>query len=312
MTNRPEPSFDPKQFRQALGKFATGVTVITTREADGTPRGFTANSFTSVSLDPPLILVCLANSAASCDVFTSAENFAVNILGDEQQEISNLFASQRPDKFEVADWESSTRNTPLINGSLAWFDCSRHKVVDAGDHAILIGQVEAFESREGQPLGYFSGRYFNLDVENQLVDAIASNARTVFGAIYEKEGHLLLRDNGQNGDVSVPEFGRDGKGNQLGELAKTLEGQPLYGEIDFVYAVFEDHRTHSVTVYYRGHATGEAPDGYRFYSFAEMPWDRITDQPVKTMIERYIAEAEANEFAIYMGDETEGVVKTLS
>ena len=147
---------------------------------------------------------------------------------------------------------------------------------------------------------------------NQLVDAIASNARTVFGAIYEKEGHLLLRDDGQNGDVSVPEFGRDGKGNQLGKLAKTLEGQPLYGEIDFVYAVFEDHRTHSVTVYYRGHATGEAPDGYRFYSFAEMPWDRITDQPVKTMIERYIAEAEANEFAIYMGDETEGVVKTLS
>ncbi len=311
MADTGNSNIDPREFRQALGKFATGVTVITTREDDGTPRGFTANSFTSVSLDPPLILVCIACSAASCDVFTNAGHFAVNILADEQKEISNLFASQRADKFEIADWRASQNGTPLVDGALAWFDAANHQVVDAGDHVILIGRVTDFGSREGQPLGYFSGNYFNLDIESSLVDAIASNANTVFGAIYEKEGSILILDDGGDKPVSVPEVGRDGKDCKMSDLTKAFETHPLNGKIDFVYAVLDDQRRQSVTVYYRGHATGDAPPGYRFVRFDEIPWDRVCDIAVKAMLERYIAEANSNQFAIYMGNENEGVVKTL-
>jgi len=311
MAGTRETSIDPKALRQALGKFATGVTIITTREPDGTPRGFTANSFTSVSLDPPLILVCIACSAASCDVFANADNFAVNILGDGQKETSNLFASQRPDKFEVAKWRESSLGTPLIEDALAWFDTSRHKVVEAGDHIVLIGKVEEFGSRDGQPLGYFGGSYFSLEFEDSLVNAIASNAKTVFGAIYEKDGAILLRDADNGNPVGVPEVGRDGANVRVSDLAEKFSGEPLRGEIDFVYAVVEDQRTQSVTVYYRGNASGEAPEGHRFVPFSEVPWDRITDVAVNSMLKRYIAEAGANKFAIYMGDENEGVVKTL-
>ena len=311
MAKADETGIDPRAFRQALGKFATGVTIITTREPDGTPRGFTANSFTSVSLDPPLILVCIACSAASCDVFANTEHFAVNILGDSQKETSNLFASQRPDKFDVSQWHESGNGTPLIANALAWFDTARHNVVEAGDHIILIGRVEDFGSRDGQPLGYFSGNYFSLEIEDSLVNAIASNANTVFGAVYEKDGTILLRDPEGDGPVTVPEVGRDGSEARVSELADRFAGDPLNGEIDFVYAVFEDQRTHSVTVYYRGNARGEAPSGFRFVSFSDVPWDRITDVAVRTMLERYITEAEENKFAIYMGDENEGIVRTL-
>jgi flavin reductase (DIM6/NTAB) family NADH-FMN oxidoreductase RutF len=154
---------DIAEFRKALGAFVTGVTVVTTLSRDGIPRGLTANSFTSVSLQPPLILVCLARTAASHRVFTEAEAFAVSILSKEQRLISSKFASSRSDKFVDVEWHSAVTGSPIIKFSSAWLDCVRHDTIDAGDHTILVGRVEDFGHGPGMPLGYYRGRYVSVD-----------------------------------------------------------------------------------------------------------------------------------------------------
>jgi flavin-dependent trigonelline monooxygenase, reductase component len=153
---------DVSEFRKALGRFVTGVTVVTTLAPDGAPRGFTANSFTSVSLRPPLILVCIARSAASHNIYESAASFAVSILSQDQQSISSTFASSRPDKFADIDWSLSANGCPIIGSSAAWLDCIKHDMIEAGDHTILIGRVEQFSHSARMPLGYYQGRYVAL------------------------------------------------------------------------------------------------------------------------------------------------------
>lgn len=154
---------DTRELRNAFGSFTTGVTVIATCEADGTPRGFTANSFSSVSLDPPLLLVCISNSAFSLGVFKEAPFFSVNVLEQSQRDVSRVFASQAMDKFDHVPWEHGRENVPLLSGSLARFVCETEHQIDAGDHAILLGKVKDFDYRDGTPLSYFRGQYVTLD-----------------------------------------------------------------------------------------------------------------------------------------------------
>lgn len=154
---------DARTFRDALGCFATGVTIITAMAPDGTPIGLTANSFTSVSLDPPLLLVCIANSAGSGPVLREAERFAVNVLQIGQQPTSNRFAGKGEDRFAATPWEVGEFGTPVLTGSLSSFECSRDAVHDGGDHFILVGRVlkAMFEPRR-DPLLYFRGKYRRL------------------------------------------------------------------------------------------------------------------------------------------------------
>lgn len=150
---------DARELRRALGRFATGVTVVTTRDAGGTPVGLTANSFSSVSLDPPLILWSLDNGAASLPVFRAAEWFAINVLGSHQQHLSNQFARTAADKFEGVEYEDGLGRSPVLIDSLACFECTVYDKVLAGDHTIFLGKVERLTHREGVPLLYSSGRY---------------------------------------------------------------------------------------------------------------------------------------------------------
>ena len=149
--------------RSAFGKFATGVTIVTTCQSDGAPRGITANSFTSVSLDPPILLICIAKSALSKSVFSECEHFGVNILRSTQLDISALFASKSAEKFDKADYEKSLQGTPVIKDTLANFICRRQKSVDAGDHLVIFGEVIDFRSDDGSPLLYFNGDYCSID-----------------------------------------------------------------------------------------------------------------------------------------------------
>ncbi len=142
-----------------LGAFATGVTVVTTLDASGVPWGFTANSFTSVSLDPPLVLVCLGRGAESCQVFEQAGGFAVNILSASQRGLSECFASPARDKFETVAWSAEATGSPLIEGTVGWLDCESHQCFDGGDHVIIVGRVVAFASTERRPLAYCRGKY---------------------------------------------------------------------------------------------------------------------------------------------------------
>ena len=152
-----------KDFRRALGSFPTGVTVLTTLDADGRSCGMTISSFNSVSLDPPLILWSLAITSPSVEVFRHASHYAVNILASDQQAISNRFASRLADRFEGVDTRSGLSGTPLIERCAAWFECRHEAIYPGGDHLIFVGRVERFDhSPSLQPLVFHSGAYGRL------------------------------------------------------------------------------------------------------------------------------------------------------
>lgn len=154
--------FDPREFRDALGAFATGVTVVTCMSDDGKPIGLTANSFNSVSLDPPLVLFSLDRGSFSFAHFRAAGHFAVNILSDAQQEISRHFARASEDKWRDISFDVSGVGCPAFRDALAVFECSTHAIHDGGDHIIIVGRVERFTHRAGDPLLYYRGRYARL------------------------------------------------------------------------------------------------------------------------------------------------------
>jgi flavin reductase (DIM6/NTAB) family NADH-FMN oxidoreductase RutF/2-polyprenyl-6-methoxyphenol hydroxylase-like FAD-dependent oxidoreductase len=151
--------FDARELRRALGQFATGVTVVTTRAEDGRRVGVTANSFTSLSLDPPLILWCLDRTAPSRVAFETAGRFAINVLSASQHYLSRQFATPADDKFAGLTCEDGPGGVPLLAGVLARFVCRNVRQVEAGDHVIVIGEVETFEMFEGEPLIFHSGSY---------------------------------------------------------------------------------------------------------------------------------------------------------
>ena len=154
---------DPRTLRDALGCFATGVTVVTCVDAQGQPFGLTANSFTSVSLDPPLLLVCIARQARCAPALIAAEHFAVNVLQTGQEPASIRFRPATEDRFGQPPWSTGETGAPLLMESLCVFECGRHAVHDGGDHDILIGEVvrASFDPSAG-PLLFFRGRYRRL------------------------------------------------------------------------------------------------------------------------------------------------------
>jgi flavin reductase (DIM6/NTAB) family NADH-FMN oxidoreductase RutF len=154
---------DPRTLRDALGCFATGVTVVTCLGPDGMPAGLTVNSFTSVSLDPPLLLVCLHKMAASSTQLTEAPYFAVNVLQTGQQPASIRFSTRDEDRFGATPWACGEAGAPILKDSLGVFECERYAVHDGGDHHILIGQVvKASFDGSLDPLLFFRGKYRRL------------------------------------------------------------------------------------------------------------------------------------------------------
>ncbi|MDG6077790.1 flavin reductase [Erythrobacter litoralis] len=151
--------FDAKAFRSALGSFVTGVTIVTARSADGKPYGLTANSFNSVSLDPPMVLWSLALSSASLPVFRQAESWAVHILAADQQAMSDRFAAPDIDRFAGLDSQDGAEGAPLIEGCAARFGCKAQFEYEGGDHAIFLGEVIDFHRSDMEPLIYHGGRY---------------------------------------------------------------------------------------------------------------------------------------------------------
>lgn len=151
--------FDPKEFRSALGAFATGVTVITALDEDGSRVGITANSFNSVSLDPPLVLFSLAKSARSLAVFSRAQHWAVHILGAGQEALSNRFAKSGEDKFAGLELEAGIGGTPLLGGCAARMQCRSAFRYEGGDHLIFVGEELALDRSEAPPLVFHAGKY---------------------------------------------------------------------------------------------------------------------------------------------------------
>ena len=160
-----EEPVDPALFRRVCGRFATGITVVTTRTADGRPHGLTINSFSSVSLEPPLILVSISVLNPQLELFTVGKSFAVNVLSDQQEEISRRFSGLADERFDGVPWEAGlSGGAPLLAGALAWLECTVERGVEAGDHTILIGKVTAAHADYGHPLVFFGGSYRQLSV----------------------------------------------------------------------------------------------------------------------------------------------------
>ena len=149
-------------FKAALGRFASGVTIITCKDQAGTLTGLTATSFASVSLDPPLVLFCLAKSTNCFDAFQSASAFGVNILARDQEQLSNRFASKEQDKFHGAAVYAGSQGSPLLEGALVRMDCLVEERFSGGDHIIYVGRVKSVDLAEGVPLLYFQGKYHGI------------------------------------------------------------------------------------------------------------------------------------------------------
>jgi len=155
------PSFSPQDFRLALGAFATGVTVVTARDASGQRFGLTANSFNSVSLSPPLVLWSLARSAGSMPAFARGSHYAIHILAADQRELAERFAAKDIDRFAGLPVTEGAGGVPILEGAVAVFECFNRSQYEEGDHVIFVGEVEHCRRQEGaQPLIFHGGRYF--------------------------------------------------------------------------------------------------------------------------------------------------------
>ncbi len=156
-------SIDGDLFRSVLGRFASGITVITTRDASDRDHGMTASAFSSLSLDPPLVLVCIANDATMAPVMAAAETFAVNVLTDAQEAVSRRFAGKVDDRFAGIGFSRGEFGDVVLDDVLAWMQCrivARHP---AGDHVIIVGQAESAGVRDARPLLYYRGGYAQLE-----------------------------------------------------------------------------------------------------------------------------------------------------
>ena len=166
----PPARITSQAFRHTLGRFASGVTVLTIRGAHGQPHGMTASAFCSVSLEPPLVLVCVDHNARTHQLMSKADFFGINVLRDDQREVSEYFArrerdSEQPGAERLVHYKETANGTPMLERSLAEIECRRVAAHEAGDHTVYVGQVEELHYHEGEPLIYFRGAYRALRAE---------------------------------------------------------------------------------------------------------------------------------------------------
>lgn len=298
---------DTRALRNAFGSFMTGVTVVTAHDAEGVPLGFTANSFTSVSLDPALVLVCLANSSRNYDALVTAHGFAVNILAEDQIEVSNTFARPVEDRFATVDWRAGPNGAPILGGVSAWFDCKMHKTVNAGDHVILIGEVMAFDTTATPGLGYASGAYVT---PSTAAKALEPNTNLIVSAIIERDGAVLLVDNG-NGGLGLPECLVENEGASAA-LKKLIAQTGLSAQPGFVYSVFEDVARKRQHISFLCQTAEGQPTKGAFVPLNGSTLDDISDPAILTMLDRFAAESKIGSYGIYYGNQNSGEVRPIS
>jgi len=300
-------SLDPRALRTAFGTFMTGVTVVTAHDQDGTALGFTANSFTSVSLDPPMVLVCLANTSSNYTALVNADKFAVNILSENQIDVSNTFARPAKDRFANINWHKGPHGSPILADVSAWFDCKMHKTVEAGDHIILIGQVMAFNSSAAPGLGYARGAYVT---PSTAADVLDRHTNLVVSAMIERDGEILLVDDGHGG-LALPEYAVEDEGASAA-LKKLIESTGLQAQPGFVYSVFEDVRRKRQHISFVCQTAEGNPTRGTFVPMRKGAFDDVSDPAILTMLERFAAESRIGAYGIYYGDQNSGEVRRIS
>jgi flavin reductase (DIM6/NTAB) family NADH-FMN oxidoreductase RutF len=167
--------FSAQDLRRALGQFATGVTIVTCRDTRGLPIGMTCNSFTSVSLDPALVLWCLRSQSPNLAAFSAAREFAINVLGAEHRDLSHHFASAVPDRFSKGDWQLDGGQPPALRDAVTQLLCATESQQTLGDHVLFVGRVLALNSRVAEPLVYHAGGYRQFPSEAPIPESVSPN-----------------------------------------------------------------------------------------------------------------------------------------
>lgn len=303
------PLIDPRALREAFGTFMTGVVIVTSRSPDGTPIGFTANSFSSVSLDPPMLLVCPGKFLTQYQNFTECSHFAVSILNEEQEAVSNAFAGRSTNRFAETQWHCGPDNMPLITDALAHFSCRREQSIVAGDHAVLLGEITAFNSTPGLPLGYHRGTYVNLTRER---DTAASAARQLcVGALLHYGETVFCQADGS--ELSLPALQVLAGANPLDTLQDHLNAMGIVARLGQVYSVFQDQQAGQEHCYYLAqldpHRSNVALTAVEQGDLCQRP---LNNPAIASMVKRYLSEVKSGGFSLYLGDEERGDLHDLN
>ena len=305
---------DSRDLRLALGSFPTGVTVVTSKDKDDNPIGFTANSFTSVSLSPQLILICIDKASFNIQSFSVGKHFAVSVLSESQHHISTTFASPDSDRFKNIQWEVKITGSPIISNSVAWFDCDKDQFIDAGDHFIVIGKVRGFDSNSQRPLVYLRGNYVNFGLEQKMLLAMENKATKILvGALIEWRKKIYLLKDQSTGLLYFPTATRLGQSNDDVSLLGKLQNLKISVTEHYLFSVFENSDDKTSLIYYRAKIEdGSSVTIGQFYEFDSIPFDLLIDEPSRIMLKRYITERELDAFGIFVGKESEGKVEAIT
>ena len=250
-----------------------------------------------------MLLVCPGRSLSSFPVFERCERFAVSVLAEGQEAVSNTFAGFRGDRFAQVDWRADSHGVPLIEGAAARFSCAMHQRVEAGDHLVLLGRVDAFQQEEVGGLGYGGGGYFSLGLEREAAVAPA-RGQAVAGAIVE-QGEAVLLEETETG-WRPPQVAVAARAGLREAVLRQLSERGVAAEIGAVFSVFETGGgTHT---YFRATASQGAPGAGRFVPVAEVPALPKVSPAIAAMLDRFLAERQSRAFGLYVGDEAAGDV----
>ncbi|MEN4983626.1 flavin-dependent trigonelline monooxygenase reductase component [Acinetobacter modestus] len=295
-----------RELRDAFGSFMTGVTVVTTCKDDGTPLGFTANSFASVSLDPALLLVSIAKTSSNYHNFANASHFAINILAEEQKDISNTFARPSDDRFANLAWTKSASHNPVIDQVSAWFDCTTYQVVDAGDHAILIGKVEDFGSAGFAGLGYYRGAYFTP--AKSSTDVISS-MKVMMMALIGHENQILLEQT-QDQKWTLPHLMVEKDGAEKA-LEKIFAAYQPEASPSFIYSVYDDVTTQQQYIAFLCNTPIAHATKGQFVDLNDLEQLTFVDSALESMLMRYRKENHLKTYGVYYGNQISGTVRQI-
>ena len=298
---------DPKELRAALASYMTGVTIVTAQSPGSEPVGFTANSFTSVSLNPPLLLVCPGNHLSSFDAFSNASHFAVNILAEGQEAISNIFASSKGDRFGQVSWQADEYGCPLIDGAAAQFSCNQHQSVDAGDHLILIGKILSFHNAAKPGLGYCRDGYFSLNQERRSEAPAPRDTTIIAAALVELDGQLCVIKDTQG--VHIPSVKIGDRAGARSAIAQHLVSIGIEAELGPIYSAFDDtDNANHVTVFRARLSKEPKAANCEFWPISTPMLTELKEPANPDMMRRYQHEYRNNQFGLYIGDAQRGEV----
>jgi len=296
-----------QSLRRAFGSFMTGVTVVTATDANGNQVGFTANSFTSVSIDPPLLLVCPGKHLNTFEVFESVTHFAVSVLAEGQESVSNTFASEVEDRFAEISWTKDINGTPLIDNVCATFSCSVHQRLIAGDHMVLIGEVLEFRHFDRRGLGYGSNGYFSLSNEQKSDTSTHQGITGVTGAIIKSGNQVLVVENGKT--LTLPAIEQLGSQGARSALQKYFDENQLKVSLGPVYSIYDDNEARRRYTYFLGNTSGVPSSSLGvFVPIDSLNTGAFHDAAATTMMERFVNEVRSNVFGLYVGDSKTGDV----